>query len=171
MRARSKAREAALHLLYRIEISREDYNQAFKSYCQEHDLPADIADFSFILIDGVLKNIKSIDSLIKKYVKNWVIERMAVIDRNILRISCFELLFYEDIPPKVSINEAIELAKRFGDIDSPRFVNGMLDKIYRSECKVPSRSKDPSSCDAETGLDVPVSGNSGSEHHKKQENP
>ena len=58
---------------------------------------------------------------------------MAVIDRNILRMACFELLFLEDIPPKVTINEAIELAKLFGDIDSPRFVNGVLDKIYKTE--------------------------------------
>ena len=75
----------------------------------------------------------SIDALIKKHVKNWEIKRMAVVDRNILRLGCFELLFSEDIPPKVAINEAIELAKRFGDIDSPRFVNGILDKIYKME--------------------------------------
>jgi len=75
----------------------------------------------------------SIDTLIKKHVKNWEIKRMAVVDRNILRMGCFELLFSEDIPPKVAINEAIELAKRFGDIDSPRFVNGILDKIYKIE--------------------------------------
>ncbi|MBU1113276.1 MAG: transcription antitermination factor NusB, partial [Candidatus Omnitrophica bacterium] len=92
--------------------------------------------FSWILLDGVLKNSVQIDSLIKKYVKNWGIDRMAVIDRNILRIACFELTFLDDIPPKVSINEAIELAKRFGDMDSPRFVNGVLDKIYKAEDKL-----------------------------------
>jgi transcription antitermination factor NusB len=58
---------------------------------------------------------------------------MAIIDRNILRMACFELLYLEGVPPKVAINEAIELAKRFGDVDSPRFVNGILDKIYKSE--------------------------------------
>ena len=66
---------------------------------------------------------------------------MAVIDRNILRMGCFELLFLEDIPPKVAINEAIELAKRFGDIDSPRFVNGVLDKIYKMEKEVEGKRK------------------------------
>jgi transcription antitermination factor NusB len=66
-------------------------------------------------------------------VKNWEIDRMAAIDRNILRLSCFELIFLKEVPPKVSINEAIELAKRFSDIDSPRFINGVLDKIYKTE--------------------------------------
>ena len=89
-----------------------------------------------MLIDGVMKNMPTLDSLIKKYVKNWEIERMAVIDRNILRMAAFEIIFLEEIPPKVSINEAIELAKRFGDIDSPRFVNGVLDKIYKMETKL-----------------------------------
>jgi len=85
------------------------------------------------LLEGVRKNLAQLDGLIKKYVKNWEIDRMAVIDRNVLRLACFELTFLEDIPPKVSINEAIELAKRFGDLDSPRFVNGILDKIYKAE--------------------------------------
>ena len=58
---------------------------------------------------------------------------MAIIDRNILRLACYELYYLDEIPPKVSINEAIELAKRFGDVDSPRFVNGILDKIYKQE--------------------------------------
>ena len=83
----------------------------------------------------MIKNLKYIDAVIKKYVKNREIDRMTVIDRNIIRIGCFELIFSEEIPPKASINEAIELAKRFGDVDSPRFVNGILDKIYKMEGK------------------------------------
>jgi N utilization substance protein B len=135
MRLRSKAREIALSILYQIEISRKDYQETFQSYLKDHPQKQEIVDFSFSLVEGVIKNLSYIDSLIKKYVKNWEIERMAVIDRNILRMGCFELLFLKDIPPKVSINEAIELAKRFGDIDSPRFVNGILDKIYKMESK------------------------------------
>ena len=87
----------------------------------------------FLVIGG--KDASSNESLVKKHVKNWEIERMAVIDRNILRMSCYELMFLQDIPPKVSINEAIELAKRYGDVDSPRFVNGILDKIYKMESR------------------------------------
>ncbi|MBU2044714.1 MAG: transcription antitermination factor NusB [Candidatus Omnitrophica bacterium] len=136
MRLRTKSREIALCLLYQIELSKADPAQARDGYLQQYPQKQEVIDFSWILLDGVLKNSVQIDSLIKKYVKNWGIDRMAVIDRNILRIACFELTFLDDIPPKVSINEAIELAKRFGDMDSPRFVNGVLDKIYKAEDKL-----------------------------------
>lgn len=135
MRVRSKAREIALHLLYRLELIKIDSQQAFEIYLENAPQKPEIVDFAKILIQGVLARQKDIDALIVEYVKNWEIERLAVIDRNILRIGCFELLFLEEIPPKVSINEAIELAKRYGDIDSPRFVNGVLDKIYKIEKK------------------------------------
>ena len=133
MRLRSKAREVALHLLYQIEITKGDYAQSFNSYLENHPQRQEVIDFSFVLLEGTAKNIKIIDELIKKYVKNWEIDRMAIIDRNILRLACYELYYLDEIPPKVSINEAIELAKRFGDVDSPRFVNGILDKIYKQE--------------------------------------
>ena len=133
MRLRSKAREVALHLLYQIEITKGDYAQAFESYLEHHPQRQEVIDFSSSLLEGTAKNINTIDELIKKYVKNWEIDRMAIIDRNILRLACYELYFVDEIPPKVSINEAIELAKRFGDVDSPRFVNGILDKIYKTE--------------------------------------
>ena len=133
MRLRSKARAVALSLLYQIEISKVDFHQALNNYLENYPQKQEVIDFFSLLVEGVVTNMPSIDSLIKKHVKNWGIERMAFIDRNILRMGCFELLFSEDVPPKVAINEAIELAKRFGDIDSPRFVNGILDKIYKIE--------------------------------------
>lgn len=135
MRLRSKAREITLHILYQIEIANCDYQSAYQNYLKSYPQKQEVIDFSFILLEGVCKNIKDLDTLIKKYVKNWEIDRMAVIDRNILRLACFEIINLPEIPPKVSINEAIELAKRFGDIDSPRFVNGVLDKIYKMESK------------------------------------
>ena len=133
MRLRSKAREIALCLLYQIEIAKADSSTVLQEYLNNNPKKHEIFDFLSLLVKGVIENLDSIDCLIKKYVKNWEIERLAAIDRNILRIGCFELLFLDDIPPKVSINEAIELAKRFGDIDSPRFVNGVLDKIFKLE--------------------------------------
>jgi len=133
MRLRSQAREIALCLLYEIEMSKVDFSTVLKNYLESSPQRQEVIDFFSGLTRGVIDNLEHIDSLIKKHVKNWQIERMAVIDRNILRMACFELLFLEDIPPKVTINEAIELAKLFGDIDSPRFVNGVLDKIYKTE--------------------------------------
>jgi len=141
MRLRSKAREVALCLLYQVEISKTDFHQAIQGYLENYPQKQEVIDFLSILIQGVISNINSIDSLIKKHVKNWEIDRMAVVDRNILRMGCFELLFLEDVPPKVAINEAIELAKRFGDMDSPRFVNGILDKIYKTETKAAESDK------------------------------
>ncbi|MFA6281783.1 MAG: transcription antitermination factor NusB [Candidatus Omnitrophota bacterium] len=135
MRLRSKAREVVVHLLYQIEMSKADYKEAFKNYLESYPQKQEVIDFSMMLIDGVMMNMPALDSLIKKYVKNWEIERMAVIDRNVLRMAAYEIIFLDEIPPKVSINEAIELAKRFGDVDSPRFVNGVLDKIYKMESK------------------------------------
>lgn len=135
MRLRSKAREVALHLLYQTEVTKVDYQSACQNYLANFPQRQEVSDFSIVLVKGVATNIEKIDPLIKKYVKNWEIERMAAIDRNILRMACFELLFLEEVPPKVAINEAIELAKRFGDVDSPRFINGVLDKIYKMENK------------------------------------
>jgi len=135
MRLRSKARAIALSLLYQIEITKSDFHQTLRNYLENYPQKQEVIDFASLLVEGVVKNFSSINSLIKKHAKNWEITRMAVVDRNILRIGCFELLFLKDIPPKVAINEAIELAKRFGDINSPRFVNGILDKIYKLEKK------------------------------------
>lgn len=135
MRLRSKAREIALCLLYQMEMSKIDFRQALQNYLENYPQKQEVVDFLTILTKGVIENSGLIDSLIKKHAKNWQIGRMAVIDRNILRMGCFELLLLEDIPPKVAINEAIELAKRFGDLDSPRFVNGILDKIYKTESR------------------------------------
>jgi len=85
-------------------------------------------------VEGTIKNIDKIDNLIQKYALNWELHRMAYVDRNILRFATYELLHLPDVPPKVSINEAIELAKKFGDQESGKFVNGILDKIAHNEC-------------------------------------
>jgi len=133
MRPRSKAREIALCILYQVEIAKRDYVELLNIFYEDNPQRQEIVEFASQLVEGIIKNLPSIDSLIRKYAKNWEIERMAVVDRNIIRMGIFEIIFLDDIPPKVSINEAIELAKRFGDKDSPRFVNGVLDKIYKLE--------------------------------------
>jgi len=134
MRKRTKARECALQLLYSIDI-RKDNNveEIIQDYWQKHSESEMIKEFAMSLIKGTLGKLKAIDKLITDYTDNWRIERMAVIDRNIIRMATFELLFKEDIPPKVAINEAVELAKKFGDEESGRFVNGVLDKINKAE--------------------------------------
>lgn len=136
MRNRTKARECALKILYAADIRKEpevEYAWIFWESCPT--MKNEIKEFSIFLVEGISKNKDLIDSLISKYATNWQIQRMPAIDRNILRLATFELLFADDIPPKVSINEAIEMAKRYGDKDSGKFVNGVLDKINKTERK------------------------------------
>lgn len=133
MRKRSKAREIALCVLYEIEVSKKSFNEVLNHYYDSFPSKIGTKPFATQILKGVTENIKDLDTIIKKYVKNWEIGRMAIIDRNVLRLATYELLKANDIPPKVSINEAVELAKRFGDVDSPRFVNGILDKIFKLE--------------------------------------
>ncbi|MFC1675356.1 transcription antitermination factor NusB [Candidatus Omnitrophota bacterium] len=132
MRKRTKARELALQILYQADVTRSGYDQVLKSFWEsgEHDQAGDeVKDFTVSLVKGVADNLKDIDAKIKEYAANWQLERMAFIDRNILRLGAYELLLRDDIPPKVSINEAVELAKKYSAQESSKFVNGILDKV------------------------------------------
>ncbi len=135
MRRRTQARSLALKFLYQIDITKESLSSALADFWQNQRAVKNVKEFSTQLIRGTLENLTTIDSVIGKYAQNWQLKRMAVIDRNILRLASFELLFLENIPPKVSINEAVELAKKYGDLESSKFVNGILDKIHKTEPK------------------------------------
>lgn len=133
MRKRTRARDCALKILYQAEMVRQPAEAVAGEFWVREDIPdADIRAFCEILVFGVEKNRQEIDKKISEFAANWELKRMAVIDRNILRIGVFELVYSEDIPPKVSINEAVELAKRYGDLESSKFVNGVLDKIHKT---------------------------------------
>jgi transcription antitermination factor NusB len=134
MRKRSVARECALKILYQMEMTRRPVQQAAKDFWeQEPDHTAEIRSFSEQIVEGVGLNQEAIDLKIAEYATNWQVKRMAVIDRNVLRMGVFELKYASGIPPKVAINEAVELVKKFGDIESSKFVNGILDKIHKKE--------------------------------------
>ena len=134
MRKRTLAREFVLRILYQAEIVRREIKVAAQYYWAESDLEdVTVKDFAQRIIDGVSDHFSEIDGKISQYATNWQLKRMAVIDRNILRIGVFELLYAPDIPPKVTINEAVELAKKYGDIESSKFANGILDKIHKTE--------------------------------------
>lgn len=133
MRKRSKARECALKILYAMDITKEDAKFCIDNFWDNHeDKDDEVKEFADTLVLGVEKNKELIDKTISSYAANWELKRMAVIDRNIMRFATFELLFMEDVPPKVSINEAIDIAKKYGDKDSGKFVNGILDKISKA---------------------------------------
>jgi transcription antitermination factor NusB len=132
MRKRTLAREFALQVLYQTDITHDAPDIALDNFWQAHsqeNIEEDIKKFSGELVKGVVNNLEEIDSKIAKYATNWQLKRMAVVDRNILRLGCFELTLREDIPFKVSINEAVELAKKYSSLEASKFVNGVLDKI------------------------------------------
>jgi len=139
MRQRTRARELALQLLYQIDLRKEEIDSLLSDFWEEaesgKELNPAVKDFANSLVKGTCENLQSIDTVISAHTENWQLDRMAVVDRNIMRMATFELLYMEDIPPKVAINEAVELAKRYGDIDSGKFVNGILDKVNKKERK------------------------------------
>ena len=136
MRKRTKAREYALQILYAVDITNDDPGDCVRRFWESNEESSgEVKKFAAGLVLGVSDNKKEIDRMIAKYATNWKLDRMAVIDRNVLRFAAYELLYAKDIPPKVSINEAIDIAKKFGGPDSGKFVNGVLDKINKTERK------------------------------------
>ncbi len=128
---RHKAREFTLQILYAIDISGSQSEDIFKYFWDSLTSPAEVRSFTTQLVDGVLEKLNYIDNVISKYSEHWAIDRMTSVDRNILRMAVFELLFLTDIPHSVTINEAVEIGKKFGSEESGAFVNGILDRIAR----------------------------------------
>lgn len=129
---RRRARELALQLLYQVDFSGELREGNAETFLQAQKLNAPVKDFCLNLVRGVWEQKKEIDDLIEKYAEHWRPARMAAVDRNILRLASYELLFCPDIPEKVAINEALELAKKFSSENSSAFINAILDKIRLS---------------------------------------
>ena len=130
MRKRTKAREVALQALYQLEVRKEERYPELELFFYQQELVPEVLDFAKSLVDGCRSQKNKIDKKVASISENWGLHRMTIIDRCILRLSVYELLYREDIPPKVSINEAIDLAKKFSTEKSSQFVNGILDKIY-----------------------------------------
>ena len=136
MRNRTKSREYALQMLYQLDIRKASSPaEVVDGFWVESEASADIRLFAQHLFMGTAKHLAELDKLIAAHADNWEMKRMAVIDRNILRLGAFELLHGDDAPPKVCINEAIELAKRFGDTESGKFINGILDAIHKENAR------------------------------------
>ena len=125
--SRRKAREEAIIILYQIDLLKKNADDIINN---ERNYGKEIDYFTDILIKGVYNNLNVIDMRIKNVVENWSLERIAIIDRNILRVAIYEMLYRDEIPLKVSVDEAIEIAKEFGQKDdTPKFINGVLGKI------------------------------------------
>jgi N utilization substance protein B len=129
MGARTTAREAALQMLFAIEATGSDVEQAIYDFWRELPGDAEGREYADQLVRGVREGLEGIDERIRAASQNWRLERMARIDRNTLRLGAYELTTRGDVPRAVILDEAVELAKRFGSEDSSKFVNGVLDRI------------------------------------------
>jgi N utilization substance protein B len=129
MGTRRQARELAMQALFYMDMQNDASLQMLESFCENFQPPKKVHPFFMALVNGVLENRREIDNLIERYSKNWKLNRMSGVDRNVMRIAVYELLCCEDIPPKVSINEAVDVGKKFGTEESGAFINGIMDSI------------------------------------------
>lgn len=132
MGKRRQARELALQVLFHMEFNVGDPDEVFQLICECFAPPKMIRPFSKDLVLGVWEKKEELDRLISVSSKHWKLGRMSHVDRNILRVGLFEMLYKKDIPPKVSIDEAVELGKKFGTDESGAFINGILDHVYNT---------------------------------------
>jgi len=129
MKPRTRARALALQVLYEVDIANHPPAEVFKARLEEDALSPDLSEFARQIIFGVLPLTTVLDIAIAKYAPEWPFDQIAAIDRNILRMACWEFAVFHDTPVKVAINEAVELAKQFGSDSAPRFVNGVLGSL------------------------------------------
>ncbi|MHC4411163.1 MAG: transcription antitermination factor NusB [Planctomycetota bacterium] len=134
MRKRTRSRELALQVLYQVDARGVDALEQMDHFLSSEEASeTDVHEFTRKLVKGTIEAKDSIDEMLSAAAENWKLHRMAIVDRNILRMAVYEMLHIEEIPAKVSINEAIELGKRYSTKQSGSFINGILDRIRREE--------------------------------------
>ena len=136
MGSRRQAREAAVQILYLRDINpHEELGSSLRGFWESQSCDAETQAFAEVLVRGTLEKRAAVDEQIKKVTENWELDRIAAVDRNVLRLAIYEMMFRDDVPPVVYINEAIEIAKKFSTKESGKFVNGILDRIRKEEMK------------------------------------
>src|SRR5215472_5073678 len=131
MSTRRKAREFALQMLFQWDITRDDIEAIAASFWENNEESPAVRDFAGQLVRRTIDHVEEIDALVQRHTEHWRLDRMAVVDRNILRLATQEFLYDKDTPKTVVINEAIEIARRFSAQESPQFINGILDSIKK----------------------------------------
>ena len=129
MRRRTHSREIAVQFLYQLDLRGDEVMADLSAFLAEHGKDDDVRTFAKRLITGTMASRDAIDARLKTVTKNWDLRRMAAVDRNILRLAIYDLMHCPDVPPKVAINEAIEIGKKFSTANSGGFVNGILDRV------------------------------------------
>lgn len=135
MGVRRKSREAVLQFFFQDDFqnfevrSQQSLAERFVDFCSLYDIQKKARPYALELLEGLYQKRSEIDKIISSHAKNWRLERINLTDRNLLRVAVFEMIHSKEVPPEVAINEAVEIAKRFGTVDSPSFVNGVLDAV------------------------------------------
>jgi len=143
MKKRRRGRELCLKILYQWDIQKDDIKSQIEDFWKYNPTPDDIQSFTARLAEGTYNHIKEIDSTIERFSEHWTLGRINKIDKNIMRSAVYELLYEDEIPSNVTINEAIDIAKKYGTEDSGHFVNGILDRIKKElKCDKKKNVKD-----------------------------
>jgi N utilization substance protein B len=132
MGIRRKARELAVQLLYQYDLAKLDPEEGMRQFWEYFPVNLEAREFCTQLVLGTLDRLEVIDELLSEASENWSLNRMSVVDRNILRLATYELVDRPEIPPSVSLNEAIEIAKKYSSPDAAVFINGVLDRVKRT---------------------------------------
>lgn len=132
MASRRKSRELALQMLFQWEVGAHSPENVMSTFLMANTANAEVKEFARGLFEGTVENVQSIDPLLRRHAEHWKLERMAAVDRNVLRLALYELLHHPETPPAVVINEALELARRFSAAESVDFVNGVLDAVRKA---------------------------------------
>ncbi len=133
---RRKAREYALQLLFRVDFTENNIaTKDFEEFWADRGESPEVMRFAEDLVRGTIEHMEEIDSMIVRVAENWMLDRIAAVDRNILRFAAFEIAYKKDIPSAVSINEALEIAKKFSSVEAASFLNGILDKLAKEAGK------------------------------------
>ncbi len=133
MTQRRLARESAVEILYRVELVGDEPESTIQEILLRRNPSEEAETYLRRLITAIENNRTEIDDCLRRHLKRWRLERLTYLDRAILRVGCAEILYFHDVPPKVAINEAVEIAKKFGDDQAGKFVNGVLDSIYKEK--------------------------------------
>ncbi len=157
MNLRHKARELALQVLFQWDIH-HGTTEWLEGFWDQHAASPECRRFAQSLIDGVIQDVTALDGLIGRYAENWSISRMACIDRNVLRMAVYELLNLTEVPARVTLNEAIDIVKRFGDEQSGAFVNGILDRMLKEEPGLSDKAHESAAHGTEARLGAPGAG-------------
>lgn len=153
---RRKGREYALQLLFQADVGgrarRGEVSPIrFEAFWAQRNASPEVRAFAETLVRGVETHAADVDRILERHAHHWSLERMAAVDRNVLRLAVYELVYLPDVPPRVALNEAIDIAKKYGSEESGRFVNGVLDDILKTEPPLQARRDAPDQVEAPRG--------------------